>query len=91
MATVQTSYPGNLALEKQVWTLTIAEATAAMQHLNIGLGTYWHRVLAQPTRRAKRAKHATVTVYTAGYSTGELANVLALDNPVVNNGIIQQE
>lgn len=80
MATFYRSYPGNLALEEDVWTLSIAEAKAAATHLNVSRGTYWESVLLKPTRRAVRAKQATVRVYTAGFSTGELSNVLALDD-----------
>ena len=77
MATYTTQFPGNTALQTEVWTLTIAEGKTACGVLDTRLGSYWHVNLAKPLRRAIRAKAATVTVYTAGFSTGELSNVLA--------------
>ena len=77
MATYTTQFPGNTALQTEVWTLTIAEAKAASNALDTRIGSYWHTNLTKPLRRASRAKVATVTVYTAGFSTGELGNVLA--------------
>jgi hypothetical protein len=76
MATYTTSYPGNLALQQEVWTLTLAEAQAVLPALDTRPGSYWETVVAKPTRRAKRAKLETVRVYTAGFSTGEFSNAL---------------
>lgn len=78
MATYTTQNAGNLAIQTEVWTLSIAEAKAAMRHLDCRKGTYWGNHLATPCRRAVRAKADHVRVYTAGFSTGELSNVLAL-------------
>ena len=77
MATVTTSYPGNLALQQDIWTLTPAEALAAITALAPRLGDYWYTNLTQPYRRAQRTHAATVRIYTAGFSSGEFSNVLA--------------
>ena len=76
MATHTTQFPGNTALQTEVWILTIPEAKAARDVLDTRIGCYWHTNLTKPIRRAIRTKAATVTVYTAGFSTGELSNVL---------------
>jgi chemotaxis methyl-accepting protein methylase len=83
MATVQTSYAGNLALQQERWRLTLAEAQAALPLLFTGTGSYWHRHFLRPLRRALRANATHVTVYSAGCSTGELANVLAASQVTV--------
>lgn len=76
MATYTTSYPGNMALQQEVWTLTVAEAKAVLPLLDTHKGSYWESVVLKPLRRAVRAKAATVKVYTAGFSSGELSNRL---------------
>lgn len=78
MATYITMHPGNMAIETQVWTLTIAEAKAVQAFLNVSKGSLWERRLVKPYRSAKRAKDETVTVYTSGFSGVELSNALAL-------------
>lgn len=40
-------------------------------------GSYWESNFGRPTRRAIRAKAETVEVWTAGFSTGQFANMLA--------------
>ena len=82
MATYTTQNPGNLAIQQEVWTLSIPEAKAAMKLLDCHQGTYWGRTLATPCRRAVRAKADYVRVYTGGFLTGELANVLAINTEV---------
>lgn len=77
MATYITQYPGNMALQTEVWTLSISEAKAVQAHLDVRKGTYWDSNLVKPYRRARRAKAETVKVYTAGFSSGELSNALA--------------
>ena len=77
MATYTISNPGNTALQTEVWTLTQAEAKATIPLLHCASGSYWADVILKPYRRAIRAKAATVQVYTAGFSTGELANAMA--------------
>jgi hypothetical protein len=76
MATYTTQYPGNTALQTEVWTLTPAEAKAAMHVLDCHMGSYWHTNLAKPYRRACRAHAKTVRIYTAHFSTGELSTAL---------------
>ncbi len=75
---ITTSNAGNLAIESHAFDLPVSLAKSALSHLDARAGTYWGNNLAAPTRRAIRAKSATVRVYTAGFSTGELANVLAV-------------
>ena len=77
MATVTTSHPGNMALQQEVWTLTLAEGKHVLATaLAAPKGSYWETTLLKPWRRATRAWNKTFTVYTAGFSTGELANAL---------------
>jgi len=78
MATFITHCPGNLAIETHVWTLSLDEAKSAISHLDCRPGTYWNEHLAKPYRRARRAKADHVRVYTGGFSTADLSNVLAL-------------
>ena len=78
MATYITRNPGNLAIQTEVWTLSIAEAKTVQAHLDVRKGTYWESNLVKPYRRARRAHAETVTVYTAGFSSGELSNALAM-------------
>lgn len=75
-ATVTTSYKGNTALETQVWTIPVKAALEAAGELGARPGSYWEANLAKPARKAKRAKLDTVRVFTAGFSSGELSNVL---------------
>jgi hypothetical protein len=76
MATYTKQYPGNTALQTEAWTLSLAEAAAVLPLLDVRKGTYWEASLLKPLRRAKRAKASAVRVYTAGFSTSELSNVL---------------
>lgn len=79
-ATYQTSHTGNLAIQTEKWSIPTDAAKALIKQMKandeIGSGTYWESNLAGPTRRAIRAKAKTVTVYTAGFSTGDLATLL---------------
>ena len=80
MASYTTHYPGNTALQQEVWTVSIAEAKRAI----IGLGspakgTYWDANLVRPLRRAIRAHAETVLVRTAGFASGEFSNALACE------------
>jgi hypothetical protein len=79
MATCTTQYPGNMALQTEVWTLTIAEAKAALAFLTVTKDSYFEAHLLKPMRRAARAKAQTVRVYTAHFSSSALAG--ALFNP----------
>ena len=77
MASYITLYPENLSSKTEVWTLSIAEAKRAIAQLDTTKGTYWDQLLVHPTRRAVRNHAETVTVYTAGFSSSQLANALA--------------
>ena len=83
MATCTTQYPGNLALQTEVWTLTRKEARRVIDGdgvtpplLDTSRGSYWETNLLKPYRRACRAQTPTVTIFTAGFSSGELSNAL---------------
>src|SRR5262245_27394227 len=76
MATYTIQYPGNTALETQIWTLTLAEAKTVLDLMHPEPGTFWDTELQKPYRRAKRAKAATVRVRTAHFSTSEFSNAL---------------
>jgi hypothetical protein len=77
MATYTVQHPGNTALQTEVWTLTLDEAFRACHCLApIAKGSYWEANLAKPYRRAKRQYLSTLRVYTAGFRSGELSNVL---------------
>jgi hypothetical protein len=76
MATYTTQCPGNLAMQTEVWTLTLDEAKQALTLLDARTGSYWDTNLTKPTRRNARLHLPTVRVYTAGFSSGELSNVL---------------
>ena len=56
MATYTTQYPGNTALQTEVWTLTLPEAKALLAELPCPKGSYWETTVARPYRRACRAK-----------------------------------
>ena len=76
MATYRISYPGNTALQQEVWNIPLHEAKAALALLQPSKGSYWESNLLKPYRRAVRAKQEHVRVYTAGFSSSELSNVL---------------
>lgn len=76
MATYTTQNPGNLAIQTEVWTLSIEEAKAVQGFLDTRKGGYWENHLVKPYRRAKRAKADVVKVYTAGFSSSALSNAL---------------
>jgi hypothetical protein len=84
MATYTTTYPGNLALQTEVWTLTLDEAKSVQTQLNCHRGGYWDTNLVKPTRRAQRAKAATVRIYTAGFTSGEFSNALYASGSTIN-------
>jgi hypothetical protein len=68
--------PGNTALQTEVWMLALPEAKAVLSVLDTPKGSYWEAHVLKPYRRAARMKAASVTVFTAGFSTGELSNAL---------------
>lgn len=76
MATYTTSHPGNIAIQTEVWTLTLDEAKSVQNVLDCHKGSYWDSTIAKPYRSAKRLKAATVRIYTAGFSSGEFSNAL---------------
>lgn len=89
IATYQTSHPGNLAIQREIFDIPVEAARKAIHHLDAGIGQYWHTVLVKPLRRAVRAKQGTVRVYTAGFGSSELSNVLALVGcEVVCDGVL---
>lgn len=79
-ATFKTLHAGNIALQEEVFQIPLDAAKMAVKYMKnngeIGPGKYWNEKIAKPTRRAIIAKQEFVTVYVAGFSTGELANVL---------------
>jgi hypothetical protein len=77
MATYFTSHPDNIALKQRCWLLTLAEGHAALPLMDVTGGSYWHQHFAKPLRAAKRSHAATFRVTTAGFTTSELANILA--------------
>ena len=83
MATYYVSNPGNTAIQQEVWMLTMDEAKQAIAAFDTRLGTYWHSNLMQPYRRAWRKDAETVRIYTSGFSTGELSNVLCATGATV--------
>lgn len=76
MASYTTHYPRNTALQTEAWTLTLDEAKTLTTQLPCPKGSYWEQTVARPYRRAKRQHASTVTVFTAGFSSGELSNAL---------------
>lgn len=81
MNAIVTRYsPGNLAIGYDVWTLPIEAARYAARQIHergeLDLGSYWHENLARPLRKAVMNGRQAVVVRTAGFSTGELANML---------------
>jgi hypothetical protein len=79
MATFRTSYRHNIALEEQIWTLTLEEGRKVINMLKPKSGSYWYNHLAKPYKLAQRMrlKKITFKVHTAGFSTGEFANMLS--------------
>lgn len=73
--------PTNLAIRKDVWTLTLEQAKAVAKVLKAAgedrSGGTWGRKVCTPVRRAVRAKAETVTIYTAGFTTSAFANYVA--------------
>ena len=83
MATYLTQYPGNLALQTEVWTLTRREARRVLDGdgvnppvLDTSAGSYWEKTLLKTYRRACRSQALTIRVYTAGFASGEFSNAL---------------
>jgi len=69
----------NLAIGGTSWTLSLDAAKALSAQLKAdgyGPGSYWHANVIAPTRSGVRAKRETVSVWTAGFATGELSNKL---------------
>lgn len=83
MATYRTTFPGNTALQQEVWTVTVPEAKAVKAYLDMRKGGYWDTTIGKPTRRAVRAKMPTLHVYTAGFSSGEFSNALAASGATI--------
>jgi len=80
-ATFTVSYPDNTALRTEVFTIPMAAAEKIVKgDDNIGKpcypGSYWENNLAKPYRRARRAKAESVKVYTSGFGTSNLINLL---------------
>ena len=78
IATVRVANAGNAAIQEEIWTIPTAAAVRALSILSNAnsAGSYWHSNFTRPVNRARRAKAETVTIRTAGFSTGELANTL---------------
>lgn len=78
--TVETLSEGNLAIQTEVWTLPIREAKKmAAEMRSMGLDTkggYWRRHALTPVRKAIRNKAKIVKIYTAGFSTSEIAGIM---------------
>jgi hypothetical protein len=85
MATYTIAHPGNTALQTEIWTLTLPEAVRVCRLLRCVKvnGTYWDATLGKPTRAAKHRNAPTVTISTAGFSTGEFANALAASGSAI--------
>lgn len=79
-ATFRVLNEGNLAIQEEAFTVPTSAAKFVISEMKkrgaINPGSYWLRVFATPARRAIRAKSDTVKIYTAGFSTCELANWL---------------
>jgi hypothetical protein len=79
-ATIKTYDAGNMALEQHKIEMPIETAKKIVKSGDIetGSGSYWESVLVKPTRRASKAKSQTVTIWTAGFGTSEIANAIRI-------------
>lgn len=75
-ATCQTSFRGNIAIQREAFTLSIAAAKAVAEVLDCRPGTYWYDNLVRPTRSAVRRHESVVKVYVGGFTTGKLWQAL---------------
>ena len=79
--TVTTANPGNLAIETQAWSgplsawAPIVKAMKAAGRMTSG--SYWTNHLGRPYNSARRSGADVLVVYTAGFSSQELAGWLA--------------
>jgi hypothetical protein len=78
MATVHTLHQGNIAIQTEVWTLTLEEGASILKELDLHKGGYWDNHFGHPYRVAKRNKTPKFHVYTGGFSSGEFSNILAI-------------
>lgn len=71
---------GNLSIQTEYWQIPMEVAKLLVAYLKADgratPGTYWEANALKPIRRAIRAKLEIVKLYTAGFSTGDLANML---------------
>lgn len=73
--TLQTAYSQYNADDK--WTLTIESAKAVLKAIKtVSEGSYEYRVVVQPIRQAVRAKQSEVNIYTQGFGTSSVAQIL---------------
>jgi hypothetical protein len=77
-ATIKTYDAGNMALEQHKIEMPIEAAKKIVKTNAVEAGpeSYWESVLVKPTRRASKAKASTVTIWTAGFGTSEIANAI---------------
>jgi hypothetical protein len=80
-ATCRTANAGNLAIQTEIFTLTVADAKSVLKQWEawggkITEGSYWHANFVRPLRTAIYRRVATVTIFAAGFSSGEFANIL---------------
>ncbi len=75
-ATYQVANRGNSALQTEVWAIPMSIAKKLVSRMDCRIGTYWQATLKRPFNIAKRQGQVAVRIYTGGFSTGELSNVL---------------
>lgn len=63
------------------WTLDIATAKELAKVLKgVSKGSYEYRVIVLPIRQAVRAKQSEVSLYTEGFGTSAVAQILNANN-----------
>jgi hypothetical protein len=85
--TVTTAYAGTLAIQSERFAVPLAVAKQVRAYMKregmLTPGSYWQAHLATPVTRAVRVHDDAVMIYTAGFSTGELANIISAAVPGV--------
>ena len=79
---IETLHPGNMAIEKHKITLTLEEGKRIRQYMKTEMkekkGSYYYDHVIRPVNRAARKHADNVILYTAGFATGKLCNMLAI-------------
>lgn len=78
---IETMNAGNIAIETQKFTFSIAAAKKIRgymkKEMGVAPGSYWQNTFVRPVNVAVRRKQDEVVVYSAGFGASELYQIAA--------------